>query len=56
MLFFSNCKRTTDVDALDLYNKKVRIVNAKTGEITYQFFQPAEGMEKVKKGGKLISN
>lgn len=52
-LFF--LQRTTDADALELFNKKVRIVHAKTGDVTYNFFQPAEGMEKVKKGGNAVT-
>lgn len=47
-------QRTTDVDALDLYNKKVKVVNPKTGEITYKFYSPDIGMKKVKQGGKSM--
>lgn len=47
-------QRTTDADALDLYNKKVKVVNPKTGEITYKFYSPDIGMKKVKQGGKSM--
>ncbi|XP_055325553.1 uncharacterized protein LOC129579470 [Sitodiplosis mosellana] len=44
-------KRTTDAVALELYDKKVKVVNPKTGEILYNFLPPAAGMDKVKHGG-----
>lgn len=54
LLLFIHTQRTTDTDALELYNKKVRVVNTKTGDVIgYNYFPPAVGMNKVKDGGKL---
>lgn len=51
--FLTIPQRTTDTDALELYNKKVRIANAKTGEVIgFNYFPPAVGMKKVQDGGK----
>lgn len=47
-------QRATDPDVMELYNKKVRIVNRESGDMTYQYFRPSEGMAKVKMGGKLM--
>lgn len=53
LLLFEFSKRTTDADALELYNKKVRIVNPKTGDVLgYNYFPPAVGIKKVQDGGK----
>lgn len=41
---------------MELYEKKVKIVNPKTGEITYNWMTIRDGMDKVKQGGKSLTN
>lgn len=52
-IFFNACKqRTTDEDAIELYQKRVRVVNKKTGNVTLNWLKPVEGLKKTKAGGK----
>ncbi|XP_031631205.1 uncharacterized protein LOC116345713 isoform X2 [Contarinia nasturtii] len=44
-------KRTTDAVALELYEKKVKVVNPKTGDISYNFMPPRDGLFYVRQGG-----
>lgn len=39
---------------MELYDKRVKVVNPKTGEISYNFLPPADGMDRVRHGGESI--
>lgn len=40
---------------LELYDKKVKVVNSKTGDVTYTFLRADIGMEKVREGGEYLA-
>lgn len=44
-------QRTTDPDAIELYIKKVKIIDKKTGNVTLNYEKPPKGVEMIKAGG-----
>ena len=45
-------QHTSDQEAIDLFDKRVRMVNKKTGNVTYNFVSPEYGLKRTKAGGK----
>lgn len=45
-------QRTNDPDAIELFLKKVSVVDKASGNVTLNWIKPMEGLQKTKAGGK----
>lgn len=49
---FYGAQRSTDPDTLELFAKKVQMVDKRSGNVTNNWLKPADGMRQTKAGGK----
>lgn len=47
-------QRTTDLDAIELYNKKVKTTDKHTGNVSFNYEKPLDGVKQIKAGGEYI--